>query len=207
MSTSDLCQALLGQYPWTQKHYLKEFPTITFLCESYQETCVFSYETKVLYKLKAACLNQHQHTRSLDSRSILYCIWCLQVLLSVCAEALTECHLLHQTVRSERGKEGGSGEEAKGPAPGVTLDGSLQRFPEGGRACQAVREGRKYNVPCKGGNWVWGEHFMGEMKTDISLQTLCRYVLDDLYEHPALEKDVRELQKLYQLHRRQWVIT
>lgn len=37
----------------------------------------------------------------------------------------------------------------------------------------------------------------------ISFQTLYRYVLDDLYEHPFLEKDVRELQKLYQLHRRQ----
>nr|XP_040021028.1 rap guanine nucleotide exchange factor 5-like isoform X2 [Gasterosteus aculeatus aculeatus] len=36
-------------------------------------------------------------------------------------------------------------------------------------------------------------------------KTLYRYVLDDLYEHPFLEKDVRELQKLYQLHRRQAV--
>lgn len=44
---------------------------------------------------------------------------------------------------------------------------------------------------------------MREMKTDISFQTLYRYVLDDLYVHPALEKDVRELQTLYQLHRRQ----
>ncbi|XP_037310072.2 rap guanine nucleotide exchange factor 5-like isoform X1 [Pungitius pungitius] len=33
-------------------------------------------------------------------------------------------------------------------------------------------------------------------------KTLYRYVLDDLYEHPFLEKDVSELQKLYQLHRR-----
>lgn len=38
---------------------------------------------------------------------------------------------------------------------------------------------------------------------DISFQTLYRYVLDDLYEHPALEKDVTEVQKLYQLHRGQ----
>ncbi|KAL7394513.1 hypothetical protein ABVT39_027170 [Epinephelus coioides] len=35
----------------------------------------------------------------------------------------------------------------------------------------------------------------------LFLKTLYRYVLDELYEHPALEKDVRELQKLYQLHR------
>lgn len=34
------------------------------------------------------------------------------------------------------------------------------------------------------------------------LQTLYRYVLEDLYEHPALEKDLRELQEIYQLHRR-----
>lgn len=44
---------------------------------------------------------------------------------------------------------------------------------------------------------------MGDMNIDLSFQTLCRYVLDDLYEHPGLEKDVRELQRLYQLHRRQ----
>uniref|UniRef100_A0A3B5B4A9 Rap guanine nucleotide exchange factor 5-like n=1 Tax=Stegastes partitus TaxID=144197 RepID=A0A3B5B4A9_9TELE len=36
----------------------------------------------------------------------------------------------------------------------------------------------------------------------LFMKTLYRYVLDDLYEHPALEKDVGELQKLYQLHRR-----
>ncbi|XP_075965541.1 rap guanine nucleotide exchange factor 5b isoform X2 [Anarhichas minor] len=36
----------------------------------------------------------------------------------------------------------------------------------------------------------------------LFMKTLYRYVLDDLYEHPFLEKDVRELQKLYQLHRR-----
>lgn len=55
----------------------------------------------------------------------------------------------------------------------------------------------------KGGNWVGGELCMGEMKIDISFQTLYRCVLDDLYEHPALERDVGELQKLYHLHRRQ----
>ncbi|XP_008293044.1 rap guanine nucleotide exchange factor 5b [Stegastes partitus] len=39
----------------------------------------------------------------------------------------------------------------------------------------------------------------------LFMKTLYRYVLDDLYEHPALEKDVGELQKLYQLHRRHTV--
>ncbi|XP_044063464.1 rap guanine nucleotide exchange factor 5-like isoform X1 [Siniperca chuatsi] len=39
----------------------------------------------------------------------------------------------------------------------------------------------------------------------LFMKTLYRHVLDDLYEQPALEKDVRELQKLYQLHRRHTV--
>uniref|UniRef100_A0A3Q0SB39 Rap guanine nucleotide exchange factor 5 n=1 Tax=Amphilophus citrinellus TaxID=61819 RepID=A0A3Q0SB39_AMPCI len=34
----------------------------------------------------------------------------------------------------------------------------------------------------------------------LFMKTLYRYVLDDLYEHPALERDLGELQKLYQLH-------
>lgn len=41
------------------------------------------------------------------------------------------------------------------------------------------------------------------MKIDFSVQTLYHYMLDDLYEHPALQRDLKELQKLYQLHRRQ----
>uniref|UniRef100_A0A8C5FZE1 Rap guanine nucleotide exchange factor 5-like n=1 Tax=Gouania willdenowi TaxID=441366 RepID=A0A8C5FZE1_GOUWI len=36
----------------------------------------------------------------------------------------------------------------------------------------------------------------------LFMKTLYRYVLDDVYEYPALEKDVGELQKLYQMHRR-----
>ncbi|KAF6739792.1 Rap guanine nucleotide exchange factor 5 [Oryzias melastigma] len=36
----------------------------------------------------------------------------------------------------------------------------------------------------------------------IFMKTLYRHVLSDLYEHPALEKELGELQKLYQLHRR-----
>lgn len=44
---------------------------------------------------------------------------------------------------------------------------------------------------------------MKELKRNVSFQTLYRCVLDDLYAHPALEKEVRELQRLGQLHRRQ----
>ncbi|XP_074539808.1 rap guanine nucleotide exchange factor 5b isoform X2 [Halichoeres trimaculatus] len=39
----------------------------------------------------------------------------------------------------------------------------------------------------------------------LFMKTLCRYVLDDLYEHPALEKDVMEVQQLYMLQRRHTV--
>lgn len=53
--------------------------------------------------------------------------------------------------------------------------------------------------------WVRADLNTGAMKTNISFQTLYRYVLDDVYEHPTLETDVREVQKLYQLHRRRWV--
>uniref|UniRef100_A0A1A8KPM6 Rap guanine nucleotide exchange factor (GEF) 5 n=2 Tax=Nothobranchius kuhntae TaxID=321403 RepID=A0A1A8KPM6_NOTKU len=36
----------------------------------------------------------------------------------------------------------------------------------------------------------------------VFLKALYRCVYEDLYEHPTLEKEVQELQKLYQLHRR-----
>uniref|UniRef100_A0A3Q3LNS1 Rap guanine nucleotide exchange factor 5 n=1 Tax=Labrus bergylta TaxID=56723 RepID=A0A3Q3LNS1_9LABR len=40
----------------------------------------------------------------------------------------------------------------------------------------------------------------------LFMKTLCHYVLDDLYEHPALERDVRELQQLYRPQRRHKVL-
>lgn len=51
-------------------------------------------------------------------------------------------HLLHQAPQSQRGRAGASGEEAQSPAPGVTVDGAVPRFPEGGRARQSVHEGK-----------------------------------------------------------------
>ncbi|KAM9722924.1 rap guanine nucleotide exchange factor 5b isoform 1-T1 [Menidia menidia] len=60
---------------------------------------------------------------------------------------------------------------------------------------QAVQHGRKrVETVCPSE--------MGKMKAGMLFQTLYRYVLDDLYEHPGLEKDMGELQKLYQLQRR-----
>uniref|UniRef100_A0A3Q2CXP7 Rap guanine nucleotide exchange factor 5-like n=1 Tax=Cyprinodon variegatus TaxID=28743 RepID=A0A3Q2CXP7_CYPVA len=54
--------------------------------------------------------------------------------------------------------------------------------------------------------WHWMSLCRGFLREDenvkVFLKSLYRYVLDDLYEHPALEKDVTELQKLYQLRRR-----
>lgn len=53
-------------------------------------------------------------------------------------------------------------------------------------------------------NWgTEGLKCVTNSKLSVSFQTLCSYVLDDLFEHPSLEKDVRELQRLYMLHRRQ----
>ncbi|MGH0139732.1 UNVERIFIED_CONTAM: hypothetical protein FKN15_072681 [Acipenser sinensis] len=37
----------------------------------------------------------------------------------------------------------------------------------------------------------------------LFIKTLYRYVLDDLYEYPSLEKDLKEFQKLLRIHRRQ----
>ncbi|XP_062322707.1 rap guanine nucleotide exchange factor 5-like isoform X1 [Osmerus eperlanus] len=39
----------------------------------------------------------------------------------------------------------------------------------------------------------------------LFMKSLYRYVLDDLYEYPSLEKDLRDLQKLLRLHRRHTV--
>lgn len=72
--------------------------------------------------------------------------------------SLTESHLLHQATQRERGSEGGSGEEAETPAPGVAVDVALQRLPERRRACQALHEGRTHCANGKGwklgGRWT-----------------------------------------------------
>ncbi|RXM32247.1 Rap guanine nucleotide exchange factor 5 [Acipenser ruthenus] len=39
----------------------------------------------------------------------------------------------------------------------------------------------------------------------LFIKTLYRYVLDDLYEYPSLEKDLKEFQKLLRIHRRHTV--
>ncbi|XP_043920543.1 rap guanine nucleotide exchange factor 5 isoform X2 [Protopterus annectens] len=41
--------------------------------------------------------------------------------------------------------------------------------------------------------------------TKLFLKTLYRYILDDLYEYPSLEKELKEFQKLLRMHRRQWL--
>uniref|UniRef100_A0A3B5KSU2 Uncharacterized protein n=1 Tax=Xiphophorus couchianus TaxID=32473 RepID=A0A3B5KSU2_9TELE len=51
--------------------------------------------------------------------------------------------------------------------------------------------------------WHWmslcKEFLREDEHVKVFLKSLYRYVFDDLYEHPALEKDVMELQKFYQL--------
>ncbi|XP_027868395.1 rap guanine nucleotide exchange factor 5b isoform X1 [Xiphophorus couchianus] len=57
--------------------------------------------------------------------------------------------------------------------------------------------------------WHWmslcKEFLREDEHVKVFLKSLYRYVFDDLYEHPALEKDVMELQKFYQLRRRHTV--
>lgn len=199
MSTSDLCQALLGQYPW--KHYFKDSHIITLLSECHRER-----NTTALWTQSCISLNQHQHTHSLYSCFTLYCIWCQQISLSICAKALT----LNPTYCTKRCRGKEDRREALERKRKV-----LHLVSQWMALCKDfLREDEHVKLFMKvgnmmfhgrGGNWVWAELNMGEMKIDISFQTLYRCVLDDLYVHPALEKDVRELQKLYQLHRRQWV--
>ncbi|MBN3298043.1 RPGF5 factor, partial [Amia calva] len=44
-----------------------------------------------------------------------------------------------------------------------------------------------------------------EEHVKLFIKTLYRYVLDDLYEYPSLEKDLKEFQKLLRMHRRHTV--
>lgn len=81
------------------------------------------------------------------------------------------------------------------------MDGAVQRLPAGRRARQTLHEGERRGVTPPPN--LDAKRMKRGVKIDVSCQTLCSYVLDDLYEHPALEKDVRELQRLYMLHRRQ----
>ncbi|XP_008430691.1 rap guanine nucleotide exchange factor 5-like [Poecilia reticulata] len=57
--------------------------------------------------------------------------------------------------------------------------------------------------------WHWmslcKEFLREDEHVKVFLKSLYRYVFDDLYEHPALEKDVIELQKFYHLRRRHTV--
>lgn len=142
----------------------------------------------VLLPVLHACLSQHQDPPSV---SVL--------------KALTKPHLLHQAIQGERGQEGGSGEESEGLAPGVTVGRPLQRLPERGRARQVVHEGRRGWQP--GARETSRERGEAALKWELMFppQTLYHYVLDDLYEYPALERDARELQRVYPMHRRQWV--
>ncbi|XP_054903999.1 rap guanine nucleotide exchange factor 5-like isoform X3 [Poeciliopsis prolifica] len=57
--------------------------------------------------------------------------------------------------------------------------------------------------------WQWmslcKEFLREDEHVKVFIKSLYRCVFDDLYEHPALEKDVIELQKFYQLRRRHTV--
>uniref|UniRef100_A0A3Q3VZB1 Uncharacterized protein n=1 Tax=Mola mola TaxID=94237 RepID=A0A3Q3VZB1_MOLML len=100
-------------------------------------------------------------------------------------------------------------DEDQGTTQNTLLDDFLLTYPvfmSTSDLCQALREAleRKRKVLHLVSHWMaLCKDFLREDEhVKLFVKTLCRYVLDDLYEHPALEKDVRELQKLYQLHRR-----
>lgn len=137
MSTSDLCQALLGQYPSTQKY---NFIRFTHHNSPFYRAMHVSCRNRTAL-LTQSCVSLNQHHPPL-ARCILHLI-SANLSLHLCYGLNLKSHLLHQALQSERGWEGGSGEETQSPAPGVTVDGSLQRFPEGGRTCQTLHEGRK----------------------------------------------------------------
>ncbi|XP_057691211.1 rap guanine nucleotide exchange factor 5-like [Corythoichthys intestinalis] len=66
---------------------------------------------------------------------------------------------------------------------------------------------RKQKVAHLVSQWMYlcGDFLREDEHVKVFMKTLYRYMLDDLYEHPTLEGDVRELQKLYQLHCRHTV--
>lgn len=63
---------------------------------------------------------------------------------------------------------------------------------------------RKQKVLCMVLQWMTVSRSLlrEDQHVKVFLKTLYRYALEDLYEHPALERDLRELQEMYQLHRR-----
>lgn len=166
--------------------------------------CVFYTEALLLYHRHH---QQHKHTRGLKLASILCLVWCQQIWLSICAKALTS-HPTYCTKRCRAKEDGREAPERKRKvlhlvSQWMALCRDFLREDEHVKVFMKVRE---HDVPRKAWNGVWAETNVEGMKTDISFQTLYRCVLDDLYAHPALEKDVRELQKLHQPHRRQWVL-
>lgn len=173
MSTSDLCQALLGQYPSTQKH---NFISFTHHKSPFSRVVHVSYRNRTAL-LTQSCISLNQHPPPPRSLTVFMLHFILHSIsanlpLHLCYSLNLKSHLLHQALQSERGWEGGRGEETQSPAPGVTVDGSLQRFPQGGRTCQTVHEGRKSNVPGKkrklGVNWTsYGRNENGHFLPDF----------------------------------------
>uniref|UniRef100_A0A8D0CPA9 Rap guanine nucleotide exchange factor 5 n=1 Tax=Sander lucioperca TaxID=283035 RepID=A0A8D0CPA9_SANLU len=100
-------------------------------------------------------------------------------------------------------------DDDQGTTQDTLLDDFLLTYPvfmSTSDLCQALKEAleRKRKVLHLVSQWMaLCKDFLREDEhVKLFMKTLYRYVLDDLYEHPALETDVRELQKLYQLHRR-----
>ncbi|XP_036394401.1 rap guanine nucleotide exchange factor 5-like isoform X1 [Megalops cyprinoides] len=52
---------------------------------------------------------------------------------------------------------------------------------------------------------LYRDFLRDDEQVKLFMKTLYRYVLDDLYEYPSLEKDLKEFQKLLRMHRRHTV--
>uniref|UniRef100_A0A8C9V327 Rap guanine nucleotide exchange factor 5 n=1 Tax=Scleropages formosus TaxID=113540 RepID=A0A8C9V327_SCLFO len=86
----------------------------------------------------------------------------------------------------------------------------LGQYPFG--RCRGKEEGRevlyrKRKVLHLVSQWtaLYRDFLREEEHVKLFMKTLYRYVLDDLYEYPTLEKDLKEFQKLLRMHRRHTV--
>ncbi|XP_029104027.1 rap guanine nucleotide exchange factor 5 isoform X2 [Scleropages formosus] len=80
------------------------------------------------------------------------------------------------------------------------------------KRCRGKEEGRevlyrKRKVLHLVSQWtaLYRDFLREEEHVKLFMKTLYRYVLDDLYEYPTLEKDLKEFQKLLRMHRRHTV--
>uniref|UniRef100_A0A3B3QK63 Rap guanine nucleotide exchange factor (GEF) 5a n=1 Tax=Paramormyrops kingsleyae TaxID=1676925 RepID=A0A3B3QK63_9TELE len=87
----------------------------------------------------------------------------------------------------------------------------LGQYPSRTSVCRGKEEGkealyRKRKVLHLVSQWtaLYRDFLREEENVKLFMKTLYRYVLDDLYEYPTLENDLKEFQKLLRMHRRHY---